>query len=148
MQRLRSHPLYRALRVDKVILAALEATLGEHLAGVAPPALAMIGVEAAALRGVAERLAEGLGAAGVEATVVEDESYVGGGALPGQGLPTWVARIVVPHPDDAARALRLGEPAVLVRVSRGALHLDPRTVAQEERAALVARVVDVVGETK
>lgn len=142
---LRTHPLYRALRVGKVTLAALEATLGDHLAGVAPPVLAMLSADADTLRDRAEALARHLTAAGVGCTVHPEQSFVGGGALPGQGLDTWVVRIPLTDAQAMAQRLRVGEPAVLARVSRGAMHLDPRTVTDEQTAELVDRVADVLG---
>ncbi len=142
---LRRHPLYRALRVGKVTLAALEATLGEHLAGTPPPVLEMIRATPEALQTAALALCTSLGKRGVDAEVAPDTSYVGGGALPEQGLPTSVVRIAVDRPDDAARALRLGDPAILVRVSRGALHVDPRTLRPGDAEALAPRLAEVLG---
>ena len=144
VQRLRRHPLYRALRVDKVILAALEATLGEHLAERPPPVLSMVRKTEDELREAATALAAALKAAGVVGEVEPGESYVGGGALPGQGLPTWVVRVAVSDEEAVAAALRLGEPAVLVRMHRGALILDPRTLAPEDQVPLVARVAEIL----
>lgn len=144
VERLRRHPLYRALRVDKVILAALEATLGDHLAGRVPPVLDMVHASADALQPRAEALAEALRAEGLQPTVCADVGYVGGGALPGQGLPGWAVRLEVSEPDTVARALRLGEPAVVARVVRDGLQLDPRTVADDEVEALVSRVAEVL----
>ncbi|HHO52198.1 MAG TPA: L-seryl-tRNA(Sec) selenium transferase [Deltaproteobacteria bacterium] len=144
VQQLRRHPLYRALRVDKVILAALEATLGDHLCGRIPPVLQMIHAPGQLLEARAQQLAGALALLGVDAEVIEDVGYVGGGALPGQGLPGSVVRIEPPSPDRIARTLRLGQPPVVVRVVRGGLQLDPRTVAPEQLQPLAERVAAVV----
>ena len=144
VQTLRRHPLYRALRVDKVILAALEATLGDHLAGRPPPVLAMLDAPLEELQTRATALAQALGAAGVGCTVGPDQSFVGGGALPGQGLDTFVVRIPVVEADDVAARLRLGTPAVLARVTKGAIQLDPRTILPEQADSLVARVAEAL----
>src|SRR5690606_4298883 len=105
----REHPLYRALRVDKVILAALERTLGDHLAGVAPPVLRMLTLEPSELEARAERLADLLERLGVAAEVREDVGWAGGGALPGHPLPGFVVRVRC-DASRLARALRTGNP--------------------------------------
>lgn len=143
VQRCRRHPLYRALRLDKLVLAALEATLRVHERGEAVPVLAMLDATTAA---PAEALAERLSAAdlGLEVSVEEDVGYSGGGALPGQPLPGHVVALRGPELDELARLLRTGTPAVVGRIARDALLLDPRTLRPGEdllveRALRVAR---------
>ena len=148
VERLRANPLSRALRPDKLILAALEATLALYRdPGRAPdavPVLAMLTAPAAELHERASRLAAALRQAGAE--VLASTSAVGGGALPGVELPTWV--VVVPPAADgadaAARRLRTGDPPVVARVRDRARHLDVRTVRPGEEAALVRAVLEAV----
>ncbi len=138
---LRRHPLYRALRVDKLILAALEATLRVFAEGRLPPCRALLDREPEALRAVAERLA----AAAPGGRVEPAESFTGGGALPARPLPTHVAAWPLPDPEAAARALRQRRPPVLARVARGALIIDPRTLLPGDEAELTAALVAVLG---
>jgi L-seryl-tRNA(Ser) seleniumtransferase len=141
VEKLRKHPLYRALRVDKVTLAALEATLGDHVAGVPTPVGAMISAAPDVLRRRAERLRDAIG----RGTVADEASVVGGGTLPGLELPTSVVRLDVPRADAVAKALRIGRPAVVPRVREGAVLLDVRTVADEQVEPLARRVAEVLG---
>lgn len=144
IERLRRHPLYRALRVDKVILAALEATLGDHVSGRATPVQSMLEVSSAVLSGRAEVLARALQATGVRAEVREAPSVVGGGSRPGEDLPSFAVRVGTDRPDDRARALRTGTPAVVARVHDGALWFDARTLGDHEIDGLCTRVAAVV----
>jgi L-seryl-tRNA(Ser) seleniumtransferase len=144
VERLRRHPMYRALRVDKVTLAALEATLGDHAAGRPPPVIEMLTAPLATVRARAERLASMLLAAGCAPEVVEVASVAGGGALPESPLPSAAVRLPVPRPDAVARALRTGEPAVMARIEDGALVLDLRTVADDQSEVLARRVASAI----
>jgi L-seryl-tRNA(Ser) seleniumtransferase len=142
---MRSNPLYRALRVDKMTLAALDAVLALHESGRAAatlPTLRMLSATAAEVRArataFAARLAtEGTGLAG---EVVDGVSATGGGAAPTVEIPTALLRVVHPRlgAQRLAEALRAGEPPVVARVAEGALLLDLRTVAPEEEDALRA----------
>lgn len=136
---LRAHPLYRALRVDKVTLAALEATLGDHASGRAPPVPAMLTEPVEAVRGRAERLAASLRGLGCPCELVDTPAVAGGGALPGRALASVAVRVAVARPDLAASALRLGTPAVVARVEGGAVVLDARTVDERDLDTLAAR---------
>lgn len=133
---LRKHPLYRALRLSKLTLAALEATLRLHRdgRGAEVPARALLERGPEACRAVAERLAAALPGAVVE----EDVGYSGGGAMPALGLPTFVVALRGPDPAALAARLRAGSPAVVARVARDALVLDPRTLLPGEEAELIA----------
>jgi L-seryl-tRNA(Ser) seleniumtransferase len=124
----RAHPLARALRIDKLSLAALEATLRLHRD--APdeiPVLAMLRVPRATL----ERRARALAALIPGAEVIEASARVGGGALPLLALPGPVVALADPA---LAGALHRGDPPLLGRVERGRLLLDPRTLTDEELA--------------
>ena len=146
IERLRRHPLYRALRVDKVILAAAEQTLRDRLMGVVTPVHAMLERDAADLRSHAKDLVRALAAEGVEAVVQGGTSLVGGGSMPGEGLPTSLVVIDHPHPDRLAKQLRQGEPSIVARVSKGALQFDVRTLHASHTEAIVGRVSALLAE--
>ncbi|MGV9299653.1 L-seryl-tRNA(Sec) selenium transferase [Amycolatopsis sp. NPDC003676] len=126
LQRLRRHPAARALRVDKLTLAALEATLR----GPEPPVRAALLAENLHQR--AEALAASLRSAGVEAQAVDSTAVVGGGGAPGVELPS----AAVALPARYAEALRLGEPAVVGRIVRDRCLLDLRTVSPADDATV------------
>ncbi len=130
---LRRHPLARALRVDKLTLAAMEATLR----GPATPTRVALDADPAALRERARRLAEALRRDGVAAEAVDARATVGGGGAPGVGLPS----AAVALPEAFAAALRAGEPAVLGRLDRGRCLLDLRALPPDADAALAAAVL-------
>ena len=145
--RMRTHPLARALRIDKMSLAALQATLALYRdaegAVRAIPALAMMSLPVQHVRARAESLVAGLTAAGVAAHVVDTEAQVGGGAFPDSAIPS--AAVALPGDADAlAKALREGDPPVVGRIRDGALLLDLRTVPAPDDARLLAAVQAVV----
>ncbi len=145
IQKLRKHPLYRALRVDKVILAAAEQTLAMHARGEPTPTDEMIDASIEVLTERAERLLTELRARGVEGTIRADVGYVGGGALPGRQLPTSVIAIETSKLKAKALALRSGAPAVVPRVADDSLILDVRTVDDSQFELLADRVAEVLG---
>ncbi|NJC72422.1 L-seryl-tRNA(Sec) selenium transferase [Planosporangium thailandense] len=130
VERLRRHPLARALRVDKLTLAAFEATLR----GPEPPTWVALRADVQALKVRAERLRGALGDADTE--VVASAAVVGGGGAPGLELPSWAVAL----PARLAAPLRTGEPPVLGRVEHGRLLLDLRCVPPEQDDALVDAV--------
>ena len=141
--RIRTHPLMRALRVDKLTYAALEATLVEYLAGRAVatvPVARMLSMTAAEIEPRARALAERLRAAGWQADVVDGMSAVGGGSAPGVELPTkLVALSRAGQSADALEAtLRSGNPPVIARIERDRVVLDLRTVAAEDDRLIAA----------
>jgi L-seryl-tRNA(Ser) seleniumtransferase len=143
VERARRHPLLRALRVDKVTLAGLCATLAHYLRGEAVqkvPVWRAIAQDPGALGQRAGRWLEALGGAASGASVREARSAVGGGSLPGATLPTRALALASPDPDRLARRLRLGDPPVVGRIEEGLLLLDPRTVLPGEDDLLVAAV--------
>jgi L-seryl-tRNA(Ser) seleniumtransferase len=138
----RRHPLARALRIDKLSLAALEATLALHRdparARREIPVLAMLDQTPEVLAGRAERLRAGIGES---AEMVRTVSRVGGGALPLAELEgPAVALRAAPDPVAVARRLRLGEPPVIARVHDGRVLLDPRTLADDQVEPVIAAV--------
>ncbi|HUP28395.1 MAG TPA: L-seryl-tRNA(Sec) selenium transferase [Chloroflexia bacterium] len=148
--RLKKHPLARALRVDKLTLGALEATLLHYLKGEAEqqvPVWKMIAAPASAIKVRVERWAETLGRAGLRCRVEEGLSAIGGGSLPGETLPTWLLAVEPQSvggskPQETAgtmaELLRGAETPIIARVERGLLLLDPRTVADDEEETLLS----------
>jgi len=144
VRRLLRHPLARALRVDKLTLAALEATLSGPL----PPVARALAADPAALAVRAERIAAALAASQLPARAVTTEAAVGGGGAPGVTLPS----AAVALPEDFAVALRAGPavrrgevPAVAGRVEKGRLLLDLRSVDPDDDDRLIAAVRAVSG---
>ena len=140
MTRLTRHPLARALRVDKLTLAALEATL----AGPVPPVAAALGADPASLFDRAERAVVLLGGHGLDARAVASQAAVGGGGAPGVLLPSAALSL----PEDLAVPLRCGAPvsrgevaAVVGRLDGGRLLLDLRSVASEDDDRLVDAIL-------
>ena len=137
-----SDPLMRALRVDKLTLAALEATLslvrdGTRGAGCIP-LWEMLTIPLSELASRAESLATVLRAElGLNASVIPSQSFLGGGSVPVQPIPTMVVSVCPPFPPlygsegGWARALRLGDPPVVPRVQKGVVLLDLRHGGQE-----------------
>ena len=128
IERLRRHPAARALRVDKLTLAALEATL----VGPPPPVVEALRVNVEELRARAERLVAQL--PGTQA--VDCVAAVGGGGAPGVDLPSAAVSV----PESCAAALRIGSPAVVGRLEGGRCLLDLRTVAPDDDEVLVRAV--------
>lgn len=144
---LKSHPLLRALRIDKLSLAALEATLRLYLPPHDPlrdvPVLRMLSERAAQLQPKAARLAQDINDAGVcRATVTEHEAYAGGGALPQQVLDSWA--VALTHDELTANALatrlRDGSCPVIGHIAQNKLHLDVRTVTDDDLPHLAQAV--------
>jgi L-seryl-tRNA(Ser) seleniumtransferase len=125
--RMARHPLARAVRADKLTLAALEATL----CGGPAPVTQALHADAKALRARADRIADAVGA-----TVVAHDGRVGGGGAPGVPLPGWAVRL----PEAAAARLRAGDPAILARVHDGACLVDLRCVPEADDERVLAAV--------
>jgi L-seryl-tRNA(Ser) seleniumtransferase len=146
--RIRRDPLARAMRPDKVTLAALAATLGLYRSGRAEveiPVWRMIAAAPDALRGRAEVLA-GLLAGAVE--VVATEATVGGGSLPGETLPSFGLALRGGSADRTLAALRRGSPAVVGRIEGGRVILDLRTIDPGRDVELAGAIGAVFGATE
>jgi L-seryl-tRNA(Ser) seleniumtransferase len=145
---MRKNPLARSYRVDKMTLAALEATLALYrepaVARREIPTLAMLGATIAELRGRATECQRLLRGAGVECEIVDSESSVGAGAFSTTILPS-VALALAGDAERWAAALRAGEPAVVGRVHDGRMLLDVRAVPEDAVAALAAAVLTARG---
>lgn len=147
IEQLRKHPLLRALRVDKLTLAALHATLLSYLQGRATeeiPVWRMIGAGAESLHARATALVNALAQHGVRAEVASCMSTIGGGSLPGETLPSVAVALAPDDADGLARQLRGGDPPVVGRIADGRLLLDLRTVLEEQSEALVGAVMRAV----
>jgi L-seryl-tRNA(Ser) seleniumtransferase len=145
VQRVRRHPLFRALRVDKLIIAALEVTLGSYQRGALDevPAMAMIRASRAEIeercRNFIRELTSTLSMNGLDIEIADGESLAGGGSTPAQSLPTKLVRIRSTRRSAAQIEQRLRRSAaasVIARVENGAVVLDLRTVFVEQEAAL------------
>lgn len=138
---MKRNPLCRALRVDKLTLAALEATLLSYARGRARseiPVLRMLALHRSELRERATRFAERIGG-----RVIDGESAVGGGAFPEAGLPTSLVVIDAPAAILEAK-LRAGTPPVIARIANERVLLDLRTVLPEQEAVLARLIANAV----
>ncbi len=136
--RLRRHPMARALRVDKLTLAALEATLRDPAAA---PVTVARRASAHELRARADALHRALVDHGLPCEVVEHDGRVGGGGAPEVPLPGWAIAL----PEGLAAPLRLGDPAVLARVHDGRCLVDPRCVPPAQDDVLAGAVLAAAG---
>ena len=153
ISKLKHHPIARAVRVDKMQVAALEAVLVMHATGREDeiPVHRMLREPAESVAKRAHLLSETLGGDLEHAHVHHCESVVGGGATPGTTFPSWGVRVTVPDPPAFAARLRMGSPSVFCRTEERSVLLDVRTVAPEEirdlaRAVLYALEGDDVNE--
>jgi L-seryl-tRNA(Ser) seleniumtransferase len=146
IDRLRRHPLLRALRLDKLTLAALEATLRLHLDGGrdAVPALRKMGQSEATLRARAERLAALLGPS---ARIVPSTGFAGGGTMPDAGIASLGVALHsdTMTPERLKALLRAGRPPVIARIADGAVLLDMLTVDDDDIAALARTAREALG---
>jgi L-seryl-tRNA(Ser) seleniumtransferase len=138
VQKIRSHPLMRALRVDKLTYAVLEATLIEYLAGRAVhtvPVVRMVSLGAGQIETRARALAERIRAqGGWQVEIVDGRSTIGGGSAPGVELPTRLIALSrgTDRAEDIERFLRRGNPPIIARIHDDRVVIDLRTVAPEE----------------
>jgi L-seryl-tRNA(Ser) seleniumtransferase len=148
IEQITGHPLARALRVDKMTLAALAATLrlfqDPQRAEQAIPLLTLLSTPEENLKNRAERLAPQLAAADAiaDAVAVPEHTFLGGGSLPNQAIPTWCVALTAAREtvDALAARLRRGTPAVCGRVQENRLLLDLRTVFARQDRGLVQAV--------
>jgi L-seryl-tRNA(Ser) seleniumtransferase len=129
--KIKKHPLARAVRADKVALAGITATLLHYLKDEAEreiPIWQMISMEREQVEARATAWRDVLG----QGEVVESESTVGGGSLPGESMRTWVLALDVKSPDKFMAKLRASNPPVIARTENDRILLDPRTVLPEQ----------------
>ena len=136
IDKIKKHPLARAVRADKTCLAGITATLLHYLKDEAEteiPIWRMISQTPDALKARAESWKQETG----YGEVVSAESTVGGGSLPGENLPTYVLSLAIPKPDAFLAKLRKQSPAIIARTENDRVLFDPRTVLPEQDAVLV-----------
>ena len=132
---MKKHPLARALRIDKLDLAALSATLVHYLKGEALreiPVWRMISMPLSEIAQQANDFAVQLRSAGFSADVIDGQSTIGGGSLPGETLPTKLVALTVNNPDEFFARLRRGDPPVVARIENDRVVFDLRTVWDRE----------------
>jgi len=150
IEKLKKHPLARAMRVDKMTLAALEATLDSYLdptrAAREIPTLRMLSAGPETLRSRAEVLCAQLQQAGIPAGVVPEQDQVGGGSVPTQMLDTWVVTLEPAgwSPDAIEEKLRLGRTPIVGRIARDKYMLDLRTLWDEDFPVIVGAVKEAL----
>ena len=144
---LKKHPLTRAMRVDKMTLAALEATLRSYEAEKAfeeIPTIAMLAVTQEQLQAKAETLCAGLVAAGCNAQVVATEGQVGGGSVPTKMLKSFAVAMEpkTGSVDELEEKLRLGMPPIIGRINHDRYLLDVRTLKETDYEEIIAAAVE------
>ena len=137
------HPLARAVRADKLCLAALTTTLLHYLRDEVEsevPIWRMISATAKQMQARAEAWATELG----QGEVIKSESTIGGGSLPGESLPTWVLALSVKNVDKFMEKLRRAQPPIIARADQSRVLLDPRTVLPEQDGALLVNLTNTL----
>lgn len=151
VQKISKHPMMRAMRVDKIILAALAATLRLYrdvaTAEESLPLLARLSAPIENLKNRAERLAPQLAAATVvdQAEAIKDKTFLGGGSVPTQEIPTWCVALK-PHGinvDELSKRLRIGTPAVVGRIQQDRLLIDLRSVLPHQDSLITDAVTKI-----
>lgn len=136
LDKIKKHPLARAVRADKSCLAGISATLSHYLKDEAEreiPILKMMSLTLKQLQGRAEAWRVELG----QGAVISGESTVGGGSLPGESIPTFLLELRVKSAEKFLRALRKNNPPIIARTENNKVLLDPRTVFPEQEGALL-----------
>jgi L-seryl-tRNA(Ser) seleniumtransferase len=143
------HPLMRAVRIDKMTLAALEATLRHYQRDEAEthiPIWRMIAVRPERIHNRATDMVGRLKAHGIAARTLRGESTIGGGSLPGETLPTTLVALDAEHLpfplEELAKRLRLRSTPIITRISHDTLLLDPRTVLEEQDKEVMLALVE------
>ncbi len=134
VERLRRNPIARAVRVDKMQVAALESVLAAYATGKQGdlPVWRMLRESGDDVKRRAQRLAATLDGDLSGAHVRPSEAVVGGGSMPGYGIPSWAVEVECPEPPSLAARLRTGRPSVFCRVKEKAVVFDVRTVRDDE----------------
>jgi L-seryl-tRNA(Ser) seleniumtransferase len=156
LKTIKNNPLARALRIDKLTLAALEATLRtyvltpEHIDDI--PVMRMLRVSDSLLKKRAQKIVRAIKKQlpFLDVSVIQDASQVGGGAYPLHDLPTWMVSIN-PLPlgvNEFESCLRTGTPAVITRISRDRVLLDMRTIFPEEASLIPKCIFQVIHKNK
>lgn len=147
INKLKKHPLARAIRADKLCLAALSATMLHYLKSEALteiPVWSMISEPLEQIKSKAGRWIEFLG----QGDLVEGKSTVGGGSLPGETLPTWLIAFSVRHPNKVLSSLREAQPPIIARLEEDRLVLDPRTVLANQEEQLLSNLQMILSSNR
>jgi L-seryl-tRNA(Ser) seleniumtransferase len=145
IDKIKKHPLARAVRADKACLAGVSATLLHYLKDEAErevPVLKMMSLTLKQIKGRADSWAQLL----AKGEVVEGESTVGGGSLPGETLKTYLFALTVKSPDKLLKKLRSQNPPIIARTANDKILFDPRTVLPEQEGALLVGLKNVFKE--
>jgi L-seryl-tRNA(Ser) seleniumtransferase len=143
IDKIKKHPLARAVRADKACLAGLSATLTHYLKDEAErevPILKMMLLTLKQVQGRAEAWKNELG----QGEIVSGESTVGGGSLPGESMPTFLLSLNVKSPDKFLKKLREQNPPIIARTEQDKILLDPRTVLPAQEGALLVALKNVL----
>lgn len=143
IDKIKKHPLARAVRADKTCLAGLSATLTHYLKDEAEreiPIVKMMSLKLDQLKGRAEAWRDELrrSLSEVEANVIEGQSTVGGGSLPDESIPTYLLELQVKSAEKFLRELRRNNPPIIARAENDKILLDPRAVLPDQEEALLA----------
>ena len=145
IDKIKKHPLARAVRADKACLAGITATLLHYLKDEAEreiPIVKMMSLTPQQVKGRVEAWIREL----AQGEVVEGESTVGGGSLPGESFPTFLLSLTVNSPNGFLKRLRAQNPPIIARTSNDKVLLDPRTVLPEQEGALMVGLKNVFQE--
>jgi L-seryl-tRNA(Ser) seleniumtransferase len=145
IEKIKKHPLARAVRADKACLAGISATLMHYLKDEAEreiPVLKMMSLSLKQVKGRAEAWTHELG----QGQVVEGESTVGGGSLPGESIKTYLLALTVKSPDKFLKKLRGQNPPIIARTENDKILLDPRTVLPQQEGAVLVGLKNVFEE--
>lgn len=148
VEKLRLHPLARAVRADKIALAALSATLLHYLKDEAferVPIWQMIACSKEALTQRALQWVNKLAQRGIQSEVVEGMSTVGGGSLPGESLPTALLAVKARQAEKFLKGLRQNTPPIIARIEQDRVVFDPRTVFSEQEVLLLNAIEALKG---
>lgn len=147
LDKIKKHPLARAVRADKACLAGLSATLTHYLKDEAEreiPIVRMMSLTLKQVKGRAEAWRDELG----RGAVVEGQSTVGGGSLPDESIPTSLLELEVKSADKFLRSLRKNNPPIIARIENDKILLDPRTVFPEQEGALLVGLKNLLKKEK
>jgi len=139
IDKIKKHPLARAVRADKICLAGITATLTHYLKDEAEQEIPVVRMMSVTLEQVKTRAGVWRDAVG-HGEVLKSESTVGGGSLPEESMPTYVLALSVKSPDRFLKRLRDTKPPIIARVDGDKIFFDPRTVREEQDAKLIFTV--------
>ena len=150
VNRLKGHPLARAVRADKLCLAGLTVTLAAYATdrgGSEVPIWQMIGRDLGSIYDSASEIAEALRHEKLEVRVIEGDSTVGGGSLPGTTIPTWLVAISLPNAASFVAQLRENKPPIVSRIADDRVIFDPRTILPGQRKVVIKAILKIAANS-